>query len=403
MHNSPQRLQTILLVEDAFDFRTQTAKKLRKAGYRLLTASNLAQARQKFKDESPDLLLLDIQLNSQPDAGFQFCNEIRQAILVPPGLADTPIVFLTSSTSEEDRRRATELGADAYVVKSASYAEIIETVDQILRRRPTANVGISVAQLGAKPAILIIEDQPEHQEIILNHLQSLPCTTLTADGVEEAQRLLVRHAPALIILDLRLGNDSGAGLRFLHELRLGGQLGQLQAFKDLPVLLLTERENLNPGEQAPQFTSYFSKRMFLTSPEVFVANVRMHLSYAQPASDVVVFGDLRIHLRHAQVWICGRSIDLPPQQYHLLLALAQAQGEPVSNLTLCEQMDQHLRHADEAPLLERNLRPLISRLRAQLKAACPGRFEKVDPIQRFRGRLLYDDGYRLVLPPLEIL
>jgi DNA-binding response OmpR family regulator len=120
---------TVLLVEDEQKLRELVRSYLERAGFTVLSTASGAEALSLASSASPDLLVLDLGL---PDvSGETIARELRQT-------AATPILMLTAKTSEEDRVRGLELGADDYVTKPFSPRELVLRVQAILRRQGQA-------------------------------------------------------------------------------------------------------------------------------------------------------------------------------------------------------------------------------------------------------------------------
>ena len=116
---------TILLVEDERKLRDLVRSYLERAGFTVLTTGSGAEALSLAASASPDLLILDLGL---PDvSGETVARELRTT-------GSTPILMLTAKSSEEDRVRGLELGADDYVTKPFSPRELVLRVQAILRR-----------------------------------------------------------------------------------------------------------------------------------------------------------------------------------------------------------------------------------------------------------------------------
>ena len=116
---------TILLVEDERKLRDLVRSYLEQAGFAVLSTGSGAEALSLAASASPDLLILDLGL---PDvAGETVARELRAAGTVP-------ILMLTAKSSEEDRVRGLEVGADDYVTKPFSPREVVLRVQAILRR-----------------------------------------------------------------------------------------------------------------------------------------------------------------------------------------------------------------------------------------------------------------------------
>jgi DNA-binding response OmpR family regulator len=99
---------------------------LRKEGFKVHLAANAEACMRQFKDQAPDLIILDVMLPSA--SGFQVCKKIRSS-------SDVPIILLTARVEERDKVMGLELGADDYVTKPFSMKELVARVKAVLRRR----------------------------------------------------------------------------------------------------------------------------------------------------------------------------------------------------------------------------------------------------------------------------
>jgi DNA-binding response OmpR family regulator len=118
----------VLVVDDDPDIRVSLEEALKRAGYEVDSAGNGAAALAICQQQCPDLVLLDQML---PDLdGLEVCRRLREA----PSTARVPIVFLTARTGEKERVRGLAAGADDYVVKPFSTAELLLRVRAVLRR-----------------------------------------------------------------------------------------------------------------------------------------------------------------------------------------------------------------------------------------------------------------------------
>jgi DNA-binding response OmpR family regulator len=126
---------TVLLVEDERKLRELVRSYLERAGFAVLSTGSGAEAMTLATSSSPDLVVLDLGL---PDvSGQTVARELRAA-------GPTPILMLTARSSEEDRVRGLELGADDYVTKPFSPRELVLRVQAILRRGgPTGDQGVT--------------------------------------------------------------------------------------------------------------------------------------------------------------------------------------------------------------------------------------------------------------------
>ena len=115
----------ILFVEDEESISAPFAKALEREGFEPVVAGTAAEALELAERIEPDLVLLDLTL---PDGdGRDICRALRRD-------SDVPIVMLTARGSELDRVVGLEMGADDYVVKPFSGAEVISRIRAVLRR-----------------------------------------------------------------------------------------------------------------------------------------------------------------------------------------------------------------------------------------------------------------------------
>jgi DNA-binding response OmpR family regulator len=129
--------RTVLVVEDEEPLRTELAYQLEQEGYRVVQASDGAQALERFRADKPDLVLLDLMLPRL--SGIEFTRIVRRE-------SDAPILMLTAKAGEVDKVVGLELGADDYVTKPFSLRELLARVNGLLRRREKASSGPEPAE-----------------------------------------------------------------------------------------------------------------------------------------------------------------------------------------------------------------------------------------------------------------
>ncbi len=133
----PDRARRILVVDDEPSIVDAVATALRYEGFEVARSPHAARAVWPWRQsDQPDLIVLDVML---PDVdGFEVARRIRA-----DGLA-TPILFLTARDALDDKVEGFSVGADDYVTKPFSLAEIVMRVRAILQR--TAPAGPSDGQ-----------------------------------------------------------------------------------------------------------------------------------------------------------------------------------------------------------------------------------------------------------------
>lgn len=116
----------ILVVEDEAKIRNYLQQGLREAGFVVASAANGIDGYHLAMTDSYDLIVLDVML---PDLdGLRILESLRESG------STTPILVLTALDSVADRVRGLELGADDYLVKPFSFAELLARVRTLLRR-----------------------------------------------------------------------------------------------------------------------------------------------------------------------------------------------------------------------------------------------------------------------------
>ena len=115
----------LLIVDDDPAVREIVRQVLTLEGYAVLEAATGRAGLQAWEQHDPQLVILDIVMPGL--SGLQVLDQIRQR-------GDTPVVMLTRKTSEDDKVRAFELGADDYLSKPFSSRELVMRVKAVLRR-----------------------------------------------------------------------------------------------------------------------------------------------------------------------------------------------------------------------------------------------------------------------------
>jgi DNA-binding response OmpR family regulator len=145
----------VLVVDD--DVKTVELVKLylNRDGYRVLTAYDGVEALRLAREGHPDLIVLDLMLPGIN--GLEVCQTLRAE-------SDVPVIMLTAKTTDQDKLKGLDLGADDYVTKPFSPRELAARVRAVLRRLPgergpdeiefgqlTVNFPRHEASLGGRP------------------------------------------------------------------------------------------------------------------------------------------------------------------------------------------------------------------------------------------------------------
>ena len=118
----------ILIVEDEKDIRDLIIYALQAKGYETISADDGEKALKMLKENKPDLVILDWMLPSV--SGLEICRNIRR----DENIKNIPIIMLTAKITEDDKILGLDSGADDYITKPFSTAELSSRVKAVLRR-----------------------------------------------------------------------------------------------------------------------------------------------------------------------------------------------------------------------------------------------------------------------------
>src|SRR5947199_3049986 len=121
---------SVLVVDDEPTIAEVVARYLERAGYRTRIAADGIGAIDAAAEQRPDLVVLDLMLPGID--GLEVMRRLRERDRA------TPVILLTAKGEESDRVIGLRLGADDYVVKPFSPAELVARVDSVLRRVDTS-------------------------------------------------------------------------------------------------------------------------------------------------------------------------------------------------------------------------------------------------------------------------
>jgi DNA-binding response OmpR family regulator len=115
----------ILIVDDKFSVTRMISEYLISKGFKIILANNGLQALTEARIHHPDLILLDIMMPHMD--GYEFIETFRKE-------SNTPIILITAKIEETDKVIGLELGADDYITKPFSLAELVARIHAVLRR-----------------------------------------------------------------------------------------------------------------------------------------------------------------------------------------------------------------------------------------------------------------------------
>lgn len=175
--------EKILIVDDDVNICELLRLYLEKEGFTTKIVNDGMTAVETFKQENPDLTLLDIMLPHLD--GWQVCREIRK-------FSEKPIIMLTAKGETFDKVLGLELGADDYVTKPFDTKEIVARIKAVLRRSCSGSVqdnikevnydklSINLTNYNLKVNGNSIDTPPKELELIF-HLASNPNRVFSRD------------------------------------------------------------------------------------------------------------------------------------------------------------------------------------------------------------------------------
>ncbi len=117
-----------LIIDDEKLLADSTAEYFNLFGVKTALAYSVSDCRSFFKENTAELLLLDINLGD--GSGFELCRELRES-------TDIPILFISARTSDDDKIIALNIGGDDYIQKPYSLSVLLAKVKAVLKRYGT--------------------------------------------------------------------------------------------------------------------------------------------------------------------------------------------------------------------------------------------------------------------------
>src|SRR4029079_17086498 len=130
LHAAPPTMSLILIVEDNEKNMKLVRDVLQVKGYQTLEAGTAEDGIRLANERKPDLVLMDIQLPGMN--GIEALGVLR----ADAATAEIPVIAVTASVMQQDRKLITEAGFDGYIGKPISLAEFLDAVNAMLARTP---------------------------------------------------------------------------------------------------------------------------------------------------------------------------------------------------------------------------------------------------------------------------
>ena len=225
------------------------------------------------------------------------------------------------------------------------------------------------------PTILVVEDEPAIQELLVINLKHAGFVVVQASSAEEAESAIRTALPDLVVLDWMLPGQSG--------ITLAKKLRGDKRTSEIPIIMLTARAHEEDKIQGLDAGAddYVTKPF---SPKELVARVRAVLRRRAPhlASEVINIGDLQLDPATHRVQAGNQTVDLGPTEFRLLIFFMTHTERVYTRAQLLDEV-----WGDHVYIDERTVDVHIRRLRVALEPS--GHHERVETVRgtgyRFRG------------------
>lgn len=182
-----QMAHTVLVVEDESSYVEALMVGLAREGFRVVVATDGAEALARFDSVQPDVVLLDVMLPKV--SGLDVCRQLRKR-------SQVPIIMVTAKGAEIDTVVGLEVGADDYVTKPYRMRELVARMHAVMRRRGVAPAKSAEVSDGALTVGDVTLNADEHRVVIDNAEVALPLKEF------ELLHLLLANAGRVMSRDL---------------------------------------------------------------------------------------------------------------------------------------------------------------------------------------------------------
>lgn len=157
----------IMIIDDNEQLQNEIGNLLITNGYSILKPKEFNQIPQIVKENSPDLILLDINLPN--DDGFKICTEIRS-------FSKVPIIFITSRNTNIDELMAITLGGDDFITKPYNTQILLARINALIKRAYPNDTNMDIVEYNNLKLNILsstIEHNGNSEELTKNELKIL--------------------------------------------------------------------------------------------------------------------------------------------------------------------------------------------------------------------------------------
>jgi DNA-binding response OmpR family regulator len=213
----------VLLVDDSSTIRIDLRAAFQEAGFSVTACNSKASAEKALRERPFDLYIFDVLLGD--GSGVDLLRDMR----LMPGLADVPVLLLSSEADVQNRVRGLRVGADDFIGKPYSRAYVVRRAMELLRAARGDAPPSSLSPACKK--ILIVDDSPIYAARLASVLREEGHDLIVAASGEEALQLLAEDHVDVIVMDLHMPGLSGVEtIRRIRAMSSGATV---------PILVLT--------------------------------------------------------------------------------------------------------------------------------------------------------------------
>ena len=235
----------ILLVDDSEPNRDMLARRLQRKGHEVLQAVDGQQAVDMTRSESPDVVLMDLNLPVLD--GWSATRQIKAF----PGTRPVPVIALTAHAMSGDRQKALQAGCDDYDTKPVDFPRLLGKIEALFKSAeapspprpkqpaapsPATEVEAVVVEATAEPAgrVLIVDDTETNRDVASRWLRRKGFAVDTVNDGHEALEQIENVSYDTILLDVMMPGING--IEVLRKLR------QTHPATELPVIMATAKD-----------------------------------------------------------------------------------------------------------------------------------------------------------------
>jgi len=257
--------KTVLIADDDRAHLEMLALRFKSVGFRVLTAVDGLEALMTVMRESPDLLVLDIDMPASD--GFSVAERLLRDTRIRP----IPVIFCTGSADAAMLERCKSIGAH-YVIKGAeAWPQLLAIVGQVIDfgtgAPPVASADSAVTEAPAAmlPKVLCVDDDADVLRVLQIRLRACGIDALTASSAMQALWVAIKELPDIVVTDYFMPEGTGEYLI--------GRLRAVPALRNVPVIVVTSASTDNKRDFALErrFLGEYGAAGFLTKPLNFDA------------------------------------------------------------------------------------------------------------------------------------